>query len=68
MIEEQAVSIALRPEPHYPADEQRRLAADDFRAVAAWLRMNLDTLLAYWNFEIDTDEFRQRIAHRSSAG
>lgn len=67
MIEEQAISIALRPEPHYPADEHRRLSQEDFTAIAAWLRRNEDVLVAYWNFEIDTREFQQKIAERSRA-
>ncbi len=65
MIEDQAITIALRPEPHYPADEQRRLPQADFDIVAAWLRRNFDLLMAYWNFEIDTDEFRRRVTERS---
>jgi hypothetical protein len=64
MIEDLAISIAIRPEPHYPAGEQERLPQEDFDAVATWIRRNLDLLLAYWNFEIDTDEFRRRIAER----
>jgi hypothetical protein len=64
MIEDQAITIAVRPEPHYPADEQRRLSQADFDRVAAWLRRNHDLLVAYWNFQIDTDEFRRRIAER----
>ena len=66
MIEAQAISIALRPEPHYPAEEQRRLPAADFEPVAAWLQRNRDLLVAYWNFEIDTNEFRERVAERST--
>jgi hypothetical protein len=32
--------------------------------VAAWLQQNRDLLIAYWNFEIDTNEFRQRVSGR----
>jgi hypothetical protein len=64
MIEDQAITIAVRPEQHYPSDEQRRLAQADFDSVAAWLRQNQDLLLAYWNFQIDTNEFRRRVAER----
>jgi hypothetical protein len=64
MIEDQAITIAVRPEPHYPADEQRRLAQADFDSVAAWLRRNQDLLIAYWHHQIDTNEFRRRVAER----
>jgi hypothetical protein len=66
MIETQAVSIAVRPRPHYPVDEQRRLSASDFAAVAAWVHRNRDLIVAYWNFEIDTNEFRLQVAKRLS--
>jgi len=64
MIEDQAITIAVRPEPHYPPDEQQRLAQDDFDLVASWLQRNQDLLVAYWNFQMDTNEFRRRIAER----
>lgn len=64
MIEDEAITIAVRPEPHYPSDEQRRLAPGDFDAVAAWLRRKHELLVVYWNFQIDTNEFRRRVAER----
>ena len=66
MIEQQAIAIALRPEPHYPDDEIRRLSPQDFEAVSSWLRRTQDLLLSYWNFELDTNEFRVRIAERTA--
>jgi hypothetical protein len=62
MIEDLAISIAIRPEPHYPAGEQGRLPQEDFDAVAARIRRNQDLLVAYWNRQIDTNEFRRRVA------
>ena len=62
MIEDLAISIAIRPEPHYPAGEQGRLPQEDFDAVAARIRRNQDLLVAYWNRQIDTNEFRRRAA------
>ena len=64
MIEDQAITIAVRPEPHYPSDEQRRLPQADFDSMAAWVQRTQDLLVAYWNLQIDTDGFRRRVAER----
>jgi hypothetical protein len=64
MIADQAVTIAVRPQPNYPDDERRRLSAADFALVARWVRRNQDLLLLYWHSQIDTNEFRRRIAER----
>jgi hypothetical protein len=62
MIEDEAISVAVRPTPHYPDDEKRRLPLRDFRVISAWIVKNQQHLLNYWNSNIDTGEFRQRIA------
>ena len=50
--------VALRPTPRVVAG---RLDADDQDAVADWIRLNYDAILAYWNDELDTDEFLSRL-------
>ncbi len=61
MISDQAISIAVRPEPHYPDDENRRLPQDDFETVSAWIRANRDLIVDYWDNKVDTNEFRLRV-------
>jgi hypothetical protein len=56
-IENTAV-VAVRPVPRVVAG---RLSADDRRAVYDWIRLNLDAITAYWNGELDTDEFIERL-------
>ena len=50
--------VALRPTPRVVAG---RLGADDQDAVADWIRLNYDAILAYWNDELDTDELLSRL-------
>jgi hypothetical protein len=56
-IENTAV-VAVRPVPRVVAG---RLNADDRRAVYDWIRLNCSAITAYWNGELDTDEFIERL-------
>jgi hypothetical protein len=58
-IENTAV-VAVRPVPRVLAG---RLSADDRRAVSDWIRLNFDAITAYWNEELDTGEFIERLKH-----
>jgi hypothetical protein len=44
------VTVALRPEPRIVAPGE--LPADDFRRLVAWLALNRQALVDYWNGEI----------------
>jgi hypothetical protein len=50
--------VAVRPSPRVVAG---RLDTDDQRAVAGWIGLNLDAIVAYWDSEIDTGEFIERL-------
>jgi hypothetical protein len=50
--------VAVRPSPRVVAG---RLNTDDQRAVAGWIGLNLDAIVAYWDSEIDTGEFIERL-------
>jgi hypothetical protein len=56
-IENTAV-VAVRPVPRVMAG---RLSADDRRAVYDWISLNFDAITAYWNEELDTGEFIERL-------
>ena len=56
-IENTAV-VAVRPVPRVVAG---RLSPDDRRVVYDWIRLNYDPVIAYWNAEIDTGEFIERL-------
>jgi hypothetical protein len=56
-IENTAV-VAVRPVPRMLAG---RLSPSDRRLVADWVRLNYDAIIAYWNEELDTDEFIERL-------
>ena len=43
--------IAVRPSPHLVAG---RLSPSDERAVADWITLNTDAIVAYWDGDIDT--------------
>lgn len=54
-------SIGILP-PHRivkPAGVQ--IDQDDFKKVISWIELNKDSLLAYWNDEIDAPEFLKMI-------
>ena len=50
--------VALRPRPRVVAG---RLSSDDQRAVTEWIALNLAAIVGYWNEELETDEFLQRL-------
>jgi hypothetical protein len=64
MIADQAITVAVRPQPNYSDGERRRSSSADFEAVARWVRRNQGLLLRYWHSQIDTNEFRRRIVER----
>jgi hypothetical protein len=45
--------VGVRPSPHLIAGQ---LTTDDEGAVAAWIALNADAIVAYWNGDIDTLE------------
>ena len=51
--------IAVRPTPHWVAGPQ--LSPSDMRAVSQWIGLNQAALIAYWDFQIYTDEFLRRL-------
>jgi hypothetical protein len=50
--------VALRPAPHVIAG---RLSPDDERAVAAWIVLNAEAIVAYWDGDIDMLELAQTL-------
>ncbi len=52
--------VALRPRPRVVAG---RLSPDGQRAVAEWVAMNSEAIIAYWNDELDTDQFLEQLKH-----
>jgi hypothetical protein len=58
MVIEDAASVAVRPEPALV--EGTRDAAS-LSAVAAWIRLNREVLVAYWDGTADTAELVQRL-------
>ncbi len=50
--------IGVRPSPHIIAGQ---LSSDDERAVAAWIVLNTDAVVAYWDGDIDTLELVQTL-------
>lgn len=53
------VSVGVRPQPQQIAPGG--LSPADFRAVANWISLNADPLVAYWDGVIDTFELMQRL-------
>lgn len=56
-IEDTAV-VAVRPAPRVVAG---RLAPEDRRLVADWLRLNYEAIIGYWENEIDTGQFLEQL-------
>jgi hypothetical protein len=50
--------VGVRPSPHLITGQ---LFADDERAVANWIRLNADAIIAYWDGDIDTLELVQTL-------
>ena len=55
---EEMVSVGLRPTVHVV---EGALPARDLEAVTAWIELNRDTLLKYWEEEIDTVDALQQL-------
>ena len=56
-IEDTAV-VAVRPAPRVVAG---RLAPEDRRLVADWVRLNFEAIIDYWDNELDTGQFLERL-------
>jgi hypothetical protein len=56
-IENTAV-VAVRPSPRVIVGQ---LASEDSRVVSAWIRLNQEALVAYWDDDIDTGEFLDQL-------
>ena len=56
-IEDTAV-VAVRPAPRVVAG---RLTPEDRRLVADWLRLNFEAIIGYWDNELDTGQFLERL-------
>jgi hypothetical protein len=50
--------VAVRPTPRVLAG---RLTPGDRRAVADWIRLNEEAIIAYWDEQLDTGEFIGRL-------
>ena len=50
--------VGVRPAPHLVAG---RLSSDDERLVFEWIRLNVGTIIAYWDGIIDTAELIQAL-------
>lgn len=50
--------VAVRPAPHLIAGS---LGAADQHAVFAWVSLNQDALIAYWDGQIDTAQLIQQL-------
>ncbi|WP_270937290.1 DUF4160 domain-containing protein [Falsiroseomonas oryzae] len=58
MIPEDTAVVSVRPEPALLEGE---LDAEALRAVQAWIVLNRDVLIDYWNGEADGIELAQRL-------
>jgi hypothetical protein len=54
--------VGVRPGPHVIAGQ---LSPDDERAVFEWIALNTAALVAYWDGQIDTIQFGERLHHLS---
>ena len=50
--------VGVRPAPHLFAG---RLSSDDERLVFEWIRLNVGTIIAYWDGNLDTAELIQNL-------
>jgi hypothetical protein len=50
--------VAVRPMPRVLSG---RLNPGDQRAVSDWIRLNYDAIIAYWDAQLDTGEFIERL-------
>ena len=58
MVPEDTAVVSIRPEPSLLEGD---LDAGALRAVQAWVQLNQDALIAFWNGEIDGIELSQRL-------
>ncbi len=58
MVPEGAAVVGIRPEPRLIEGD---LGRAEFEAVASWVALNRDALLAFWDGEIDTIELGQKL-------
>ena len=58
MVPEDTAVVSVRPEPALIEGE---LDADALRAVQAWILLNRDVLIDFWNGETDGVELAQRL-------
>jgi len=56
-IEDTSV-VAVRPAPRVVAG---RLTPEDRRLVADWVRLNFEAIIGYWDNQIDTGQFLERL-------
>jgi hypothetical protein len=50
--------VAVRPTPRVAAG---RLGSDDQRVVADWIRLNYAAIIGYWDDQLDTGQFIERL-------
>jgi hypothetical protein len=50
--------VGVRPTPHLVAG---RLSSDDERLVFEWIRLNVGSIIAYWDGNLDTAELIQNL-------
>ncbi|MBX9698331.1 MAG: hypothetical protein K2X74_02785 [Acetobacteraceae bacterium] len=58
MIAEDTAVVSVRPQPELVEGE---LDGDDLCAVQAWIALNRDALVDFWNGELDGIELAQRL-------
>jgi hypothetical protein len=58
MVIRDAVTVAVRPAPRVVGGT---LSPADRQAILQWIAINEEALVDYWEFQIDTDEFLQRL-------
>ena len=57
-------TVAVRPAPRVVSG---RLSPDDEHAVAAWITLNADAIISYWNGDIDAAQLIQALKPLPSA-
>ena len=50
--------VAVRPAPRVITG---RLSSEDRQAVADWIRLNYDEIVAYWDAQLDTGQLLERL-------
>ena len=57
-IPSEMIPVAVRPTPHIV---EGSMDSDDWGMLARWIEANRDTLIAYWDGEIDTQDAIERL-------